>query len=313
MPDANPGGLPPPPPSRGRDREVWVGVFVLAGLATALALLFTLTDAALFRGRYLVTTLVPDAGGIRRGDPVQMRGVNIGRVQRFKISPEGVAIRLEIEGEYSIPVDSRVELKSAGLLGGMVADVQPGSSSESLRNGGRLPGSNASQLMSTATGVANSAHDLLERLQKALTEQTIANLKNTAANAERGSAELEKLLKDLQAVTSEQRGKLSELTDTLRKTAQSLDKTVSRPELDRAIARLDDLTAQMNKVAGSLDRSSASLESVLARVDHGEGTLGRLSKDEALYESLTQASRSLNQLLEDIRRNPKKYVKLSLF
>src|SRR6185369_13908482 len=86
-----PAGTPPP---RGRDREVMVGVFVLVGLIAAIASLLVLTDAALFRGRYIITTTVPDAGGIRRGDPVSLKGVNIGRIQRFKIGPNGVDIRL---------------------------------------------------------------------------------------------------------------------------------------------------------------------------------------------------------------------------
>ena len=50
------------------------------------------TDAATFRGRYIITTFVPNAGGIRRGDPVQMRGVNIGRVTDFQMVPDGVAV-----------------------------------------------------------------------------------------------------------------------------------------------------------------------------------------------------------------------------
>ena len=106
--------LPVAPPARGHDRELIVGLFVIVGVLSVLGALFTFTDAALFRGRYIVTTIVPDAGGIRKGDPVQMRGVNIGRVKSFHISPEGVAIRLEVEGEYKIPSDSRVELEVGG-------------------------------------------------------------------------------------------------------------------------------------------------------------------------------------------------------
>ena len=115
--------LPTLEPSRSRDRELWVGVFVIMGALAILTALYTLTDAALFRGRYIIETVVVDAGGIRRGDPVQMRGVNIGRVASFHIVPAGVSVNLEIEGRYPIPVDSRVELRSSGILGGMVANV----------------------------------------------------------------------------------------------------------------------------------------------------------------------------------------------
>ena len=96
---------------------MWVGLFLILGLMAVLAALFVLTDAAIFRGRYIVSTHVADAGGIRRGDPVQMRGVNIGRVQRFQIDKDRVEIRLELEGEYPVPKDSHVELKSSGLAG----------------------------------------------------------------------------------------------------------------------------------------------------------------------------------------------------
>src|SRR6185436_14856648 len=87
-----------------------------------------------------ISTRVQDAGGIRRGDPVQMRGVNIGRVQRFFIRQDGVEVRLEIEGEYKIPKDSQVALTSAGLLGGMVAEVVPGRSSDYVGYGDQLTG-----------------------------------------------------------------------------------------------------------------------------------------------------------------------------
>ena len=114
------------PPARGRYREAWVGLFVVAGLLAVLMTLALMTDAAMFRGRYIVITNVPNASGIRKGDPVQMRGVNVGRIIGFTIAQQGVDIRLEIEGEYPIPTDSRVELKASGLLGGMFADVIPG-------------------------------------------------------------------------------------------------------------------------------------------------------------------------------------------
>jgi phospholipid/cholesterol/gamma-HCH transport system substrate-binding protein len=70
----------------------------------------------------------------------------------------------------------------------------------------------------------------------------------------------------------------------------------------------------------SLGRASRSIESVLGRMERGEGTLGRLSKDDALYlkasRALDQASRAAEELArlgEDVRRHPERYVKLSLF
>ena len=61
------------------------------------------------------------------------------------------------------------------------------------------------------------------------------------------------------------------------------------------------------------DAAAISLRSVLARIDGGEGTLGRLSTDDALYVSLSTAAESLNALLLDLQANPKKYINISIF
>jgi phospholipid/cholesterol/gamma-HCH transport system substrate-binding protein len=313
MTDAATGALPPAPPARGRNRELWVGLFVLVAMALGLLLLFTMTDPALFRGRYIVTTTVPDAGGIRRGDPVQMRGVNIGRILFFRIGAQGVEIGLEIEGEYTIPVDSRAHLKSAGLLGGMVADVEPGASAEVLRNGGHIPGTTAASLMPAAERITQSGEKVLARVQEALSEKTVADFQKTAAGLERGSAEAEALLKELRSLTAEQRGQVRKITESLRLSVEGLQGATTRPELTRAIERLDAITQQLDKTTSTLERSTTSLESVLARIERGEGTLGRLSKDDALYTHMDEASQNLSKLLDDVRRNPKRYVKLSVF
>lgn len=300
-------------PRRSRNNEVWVGLFVILGVVAILATLFTLTDAALFRGRYIIGTVVPDAGGIRRGDPVQMRGVNIGRVQAFRISHEGVEIRLEIEGEYEIPKDSRVELKSFSLLSGLAAIVIPGTSTSYARSGDRLPGSSEAGIMETATNIADEAEKTLGRVQALLSEGTV---KNVEASSDR----LKVLLRQLSQVTEEQRRELNGLMTSLRASAGQVEKATAGPELEQALKRIDELTVKAGGTVDSLQRSSGSLEALVARIEKGEGTLGKLASDDALYASLNKTVENLNgaaadlrELLQDVKKNPKRYVKFSLF
>ena len=298
---------------RKRDRELWVGIFVVIGIIATFAMLFVMTDAATFRGRYIITTFVPSAGGIRRGDPVQMRGVNIGRVQRFKMAPEGVAIRLEIEGEYDIPSDSHVELKSSGLLGGVVADVVPGRAEKVLKNGDTLPGQSEEAMMDTTNRIAGQVETVLGRMDTLLDKGTIDNVHAS-------TSDLRRLLRELNATVSEQRRELLALNRSLQKSSEGIEratagieKITTAPELDRTIKRLDTLTQRIDEVANSLDRSSRSLETVMARIDRGEGTLGKLTKDDALYNNLNAAAVNLNKLAEDIRAQPRKYINLKVF
>jgi phospholipid/cholesterol/gamma-HCH transport system substrate-binding protein len=305
--------LPPPPPGRSHNRELWVGLFVIVGIAAVLLALFTLTNAAMFRGRYVVTTLLPNAGGIRKGDPVQMRGVNIGRIQKFRIDMGGVAVRLEIEGEYSIPSDSRVELKSASLLGGMVADIIPGSSTTALRGGETMAGTKPAGAFDSAADIASQAQKTLGRVQALLSQKTVDSV-------EASSVELNGLLKQLSAVATEQRKELVALTSSLRKSAEGMEKVTAGPELQDTVKRLDALTKKLDGLTASLDRSSQSMETILGRIERGEGTLGKFSKDDALYLNASEAMANVNnavvemrKLTEDIRKEPKKYLKLSFF
>jgi phospholipid/cholesterol/gamma-HCH transport system substrate-binding protein len=305
--------LPPAPVRRGLDREVMVGLFVIAGIAATVIALFTLTDAAMFRGRYVVTTVVPDAAGIRKGDPVLMRGVNIGRVQRFDIDKDKVVIRLEVEGEYKIPKDSRVEIKGQGLLGGMTADVVPGQSNEFMRDEDNMPGGLGPGMFDKVNDLSSSADKALARVQALLSDTTVKSV-------ESGSAELNALLKDMRAVVAEERGELKKLTTNLRASAESLQKATAGPELEQAVKRMDSITKQLDEVSASLSRSSKSAEGLMSRIDKGEGVLGKLSKDDALYvnaneavKSFTKASQEMAKLMEDLRRQPKRYLNLSLF
>lgn len=305
--------LPPMPPARGRYREAWVELFVVAGLAAVLITLGVLTDAALFRGRYIVTTSVPDAGGIRKGDPVLMHGVNIGRILGFGISEAGVKLRLEIEGEYPIPSDSRVELKAQGLLGGMIADVVPGASAQKAKWGDELPGKSGIGLFDKMNSLAGEADKVAAKVQGLLSDETVKDLQGGASGARRS-------LEELQAILKEQRGEIRVLIASLKRSAEGMEKVTTGPELERTLKRVDELTLRLDGTTSTLDRSSKSLESILARMDRGEGTLGKLSKDDELYRNASEATANLNKatvelnkLLTDFQAHPRKYINLKVF
>ena len=312
--------IPPPPVARSKDRAILVGVFVIFGLVAVLLSLFTFTDAAFFRGRYIVTTHVSNAGGIRRGDPVQMRGVNIGRIQRFKISHDDVAIRLEIEGEYDVPADSKVVLKSAGIVGGMVADVIPGISDKKVGNGDTLPGASETSLSDITSRISTQAETVLSRMEALLDKPTIDSVHAS-------SADLSQVLKTLSATVTEQRRELRDIAQSLHRSTASMEKITGAPEWDRTLKRVDSMTEQANVITRRLDgvsttleKSSQSMQSVLGRVERGEGSLGKLTKHDKLYDRLSEAAANMNQasvnlskLADDIRKDPKRYLSIKVF
>lgn len=296
-------------PPRAGGKEVRIGLFVIAGVLSALVALFLLTDPAAFRGRYLVTTTVAEAGGLRRGDPVQMLGVNIGRVHAFELSDEqeAVDVVLEIEGRWKVPVDSRVRLVSLGLLGGRIADITPGPSSEYVRDGDVLPGEIVSGLADAAGDLGGEAEVVIDRVKSLLSDPTVEAVRSSAV-------ELEKLLQSLNTLTEAQGQEMERLVASLNRSAEGLEEaTGAGPDVARAIARADSTMLQLRRTSDTLSQTMGSLRTILERVERGEGTLGKLATDDSLYANLNRALESVARLTTDLRENPGRYVKLAIF
>ncbi len=294
-------------PKGTKGHEVRVGIFVMLGILSFVFVLFWLTDPATLRGRYILVTEVEHAGGIRRGDPIQMRGVNVGRIRGFEMRDDGrVAISLEMEGRWRIPVDSRTQMGASGIFGGRTMEIVAGASPNFLQPWDTLPGGEggAGGLMDSATEIGDEATAVLGRLQTLLDQGTVDAVKGSAG-------ELERLLTELAGMTREQRGTLQRLTESLAGTAEGL-KGVG-PDAARAIVRADSAMAALAETTQNLDSAASALRSLLERMDRGEGTLGRLAQDDALYVNLSRAAESLASLVADVQANPRKYINVSIF
>lgn len=297
-------------PRDGSGREFLIGAFVLLGLMSFITVLFLLTDPATLRGRYMLVTEMANAGGIRRGDPVQLRGVNIGRIHSFEMTPAGrVAITMEIEGQWSVAEGSVATLTSSGIFGGRTMEIDPGSGQQLLTEWDTIPGlDEGGGLMETAARLGTDAEAVLQRLETLLDTPTVRSVQASAQD-------VEGLVREFRGLLSEQRDELAELTATMTRAARGLETTANEagPDVASAAARADSLLARMGETRERLDRVLGSLDSVLGRMERGEGTLGRLSRDEALYSNMAAAASSLDSLLVDIRLNPKRYVTIEIF
>jgi phospholipid/cholesterol/gamma-HCH transport system substrate-binding protein len=290
--------------------EAKVGLFVLLGLISFVVVLFWMTDPATLRGRYMLVTVVDHAGGVRAGDPVQMQGVNIGRVNGFEmVGPGRVDITLEIEGEWRVPRGSRTIMGEAGLFGGRTLEIVRSTSTEVLAEGDTIQGEGAggSGLLGSVDQLTAQAGSVLSAIDSLLAPATIGNVQGSAR-------ELEGLLSELSGVIREQRSTLAQITESLARSAEGLEQAAAAgPDVASAVARADSAMTVLTAAGANLDAATVSLRSVLARMDAGEGTLGRLSTDDALYVNLNAAAESVAALVQDLQANPSRYINISIF
>ena len=266
-----------PVPEQAGKRQVRIGMFVLAGLIATIYLLYLLTDPATFRGRYKLTTVVENVLGLRKGDPVQMRGVTVGRVHDFEMGmgSEDVVIILEVEGQWLVPEGSSTQLVTPGLMAPRTVEIVPGPGPGTIGPGDVLPGIAVKGLLDDTESLGEKGQLVLDRITELLSPENVDAIGESAGG-------LNKLVGELSGIVESESDNLKELIESLSRAADGLaEVTASGPELGEdltsTMARADSLMARLNATSESIEGVVGSLETILARIEGGEGTLGNSS------------------------------------
>ena len=298
-------------PEQAGKRQVRIGMFVLAGLMATTWLLFLLTDPATFRGRYQVTTTVDNVMGLRKGDPVQMRGVTIGQVHDFELGGQGedVVIILEVEGEWLIPEGSTTQLVTPGLMAPRTVEIVPGPGPGTIGRGDTMPGIAVRGLLDDTETLGEKGQIALDRIAELLSRENL--------DAFGGSAEgLNTLMSELSDLVESEKENVKELIQSLNSAADGLAGVTGpefREDLTSLVAGADSLMGRLNGTSESIEGAVASFEAILARLEKGEGTLGQLLVNDTLFTNLAAAVESARLLMDDLRENPGRYINFSIF
>ncbi|HEY9516217.1 MAG TPA: MlaD family protein [Gemmatimonadaceae bacterium] len=309
--------------------ELKVGALIIAALAIVVIAVVKLGEAAsLFAERYELVTLLGNASGLREGGSVTVAGQLAGTVEHIELlPPDGdttrnlrVVMELDESLRQQVRLDSRVKLKSLGLLGDKVLDISPGTPRYAALSAGdtvpSLPSVDYEQVIeqaSTAVGdLVLLTHDL-----RTITE-----------GMSRGEGTMGQLLTN--------RSLYDQLTTTLtgvnallarvQKPTGTLGRLMDDPalydHLSSVTVQLDTVLRQMRSTSGTFGRllyddtlysrmlsATTTADSVLGLVAGGDGFAARMLTDQQLYDQLNKTLTELNSILEDLRRNPRKYTR----
>ncbi len=310
--------------------QVRVGLLVLMALVLLSVGVFLVGDTGnVFGHRYQLVTLVRSAAGLVPGAAVQLAGQTVGQVDDIRfISPderptsgEAVAIwmAINIDVRDQIRRDSRAQVRTQGLLGDKLIDIRPGSPDAEILAAGDTVASAASldydallaegaeavgDLVTVARNLADLTEGILEGrgtlgqlvVDDVMYERLVgltASLDSLIAAASSPDNSLMRLLRD------------DTLYAAIRSSAAAFD-TLARSVVEGEgtlgqMIRSDSLYADLRSTVNRTD-------SLLATVLAGEGSAGRLFTDEAMYEELLRTLVELNAILEDVRRDPERYV-----
>lgn len=327
-----------------RRREVMVGLVLTAGLAVA-AISTIVLKGYDWRGNFTtVDALFEEVGQVMEGSAVKVRGVEIGRVQAVSVEPSGRAVRLtlQIRRDVMLPRDAVVLLSPESLFGDWQAEIVsrlafPRYPFYESRQANVLPGyalPDISRLTAAADEIAQNLTVLTDRVELAFTEETAMNLKTAIDNIGEVSNELSQLVsqqaRSIEQLTVEVQASAQDLGGAARAARRSFegvnslladgtadtlvgDARLAVRNFTEASSRLNQTVDRLDRAIGEADSTLTRLNRVGARLEAGEGTLGRMLTDTTFALRAESALLELNALLADFRENPKRYVRLSIF
>lgn len=335
---------------KSRD-EVVVGATILVFLALIVAGAFWLSESYLGQGGALRLARFRTVGGLNVGSPVVLRGVRVGRVEEIRLAEgDWVETSLQIYPDVILPHSPAIVAASASLFGEWQASIVD---LEEIRDGDpnvlreletaaaegddAWPGAtlpDIGQLTAQAGRIASDIASFSSRIETAFNEEAVLNL-------QRSIREFHEVADQINEFTIEQTEVLGEVTESVRATtgivsdaASSFQRTMARidsatvagrldtimtntaevsTDLRHAVADFRELIGTINARRVSFDRIIGSTDSLFSRLQEGQGTIGRLVGDSTLYVEASKAVAEFRELISDIRANPRKYFKFSVF
>ena len=302
---------------------------IKTGLIAVAALIFFIWGFNYLGGKNLFKPKVPtffteytNVQGLNTASPVTINGFQVGKVQEIKFdkNPEKQGrfiVEYSMEADFEFSKNSIVRIYSEGLMGGKALAIIPDYKGEIAQSGDFLKGDIESDFLADFTDKLNplqskvesmivAADSLLVGLNDMLDETTKNKIKSSVSNLDRSMANLNELTNEVNQVLVDNK---EGIKNTLAGTQQVTEKIQALT--DNINSEISD--AQLAKTVQNLNNSVERINSIVSKLEKGDGSLGKLLQDEDLYNNLNDASNSLDLLLNDLKNNPKKYVHFSVF
>lgn len=255
--------------------------------------------------------------GLALSTPVTINGLPVGKVMDIKFNEDGsgnLRVRLLVDNDFDFSKNSLAELYEPGLIGGRAIAIVPAfDGAEKAKNGDVLKGDvkpGLSELVSQRLNPLQqkiekmmlSADSLLVNINGIFDEETKNNMKQSIAGLNQTISNFKTTTDILNQTISGNQGKIDNMINNA----------------DRATSNLAEVTeslkdSNLDETIKNFESTIASFDVIMADMKSGKGSIGKLLNDEGLYNNLEGASLQLEQLLQDMKLNPKRYVHFSLF
>ncbi len=309
-------------------REVKIGVFATLCLAAMFWGINFLKGKNVLSPNYIYYAIFDQVDGLENTNDVLINGFKVGVVKKIEFEKGNTGrfiVSLLIGKKYHIPTNVVAKMISADIMGGKAIKLEYKASNEYIQPGDTLKSQIETglidQLGHQMVPVKEKAERMMVEMEKTLKimsevfnennriqlNQSFSNLNKSLYNVNQVTAELDTMLKpngtlrkmftNVESISNNLKNNNKDLTNII-KNFSSISDSISRIRVVATFRQLDSSISQFN--------------TIVTKINAGEGTLGNLIKNDTLYFNLENASRGLDLLIKDIKSNPKRYINFSV-
>lgn len=295
-------------------REVKTAILVISGILLFIWLFNFLKGNDLLTTSRTYYTTYDNVEGLVPSTPVTINGLTVGKVQDIKFTDDGsgkLLVKMIVENDFKFSKNSEAQLYEAGLIGGKAIAIIPAfDNAENAKKDDYLKGTvkdglselvnqRLTPLQEKIEKVMVSADSLLRNINSVLDDKTKTSLKASISG-------------------------IQDIVSNFKETSKSIDLLVigNQEKLSNTLTNFEDVSGNLSQITDSIAKANLSqtiknlentvgnFNTLLTNIDNGEGTVGKLMKDETVYNNLENATKELEELLRDIKLHPNRYRRI---
>jgi phospholipid/cholesterol/gamma-HCH transport system substrate-binding protein len=298
------------------NKEIKTAALVIGGILLFIYGFSYLKGKSIFKDTKTLYTVYDEVEGLIPGAKVTINGLSIGKISNIDFLPSTtkILVTMDVRKELNFSTESAAMLYEVGLIGGKAISIVPKfDNNKTIQSGDTL----RSEIKPSFTDLINrqieplqikiesmltNADSLFVGVSNVLDSDTQANLKNTLENLSVTMENLNNASLAAHNILAQNQEQLNATFVNIKDTSENLKSitdSISSAEISRSI--------------NQFSKTVAGLNTIVSAIDAGEGTAGKLIRDEALYDNLRAATKELELLMRDLKNHPKRYVHFSLF
>ncbi|MEN5310123.1 MlaD family protein [Chryseobacterium cucumeris] len=306
-------------------KELKAGVIALLAIVGFVVLFQFMKGKSLFTTDNIFYAKYDNVEGLAQSAAVSINGLKVGQVDKIipitsKDGKINFVVKVTVDNKFEFSKNSSLEIFEPGLMSGKEMRVNLMYGGPTAKDGDTLKGAfklgTLGSLSSQVGPVKDQLQVVLHRVDSLMANanqvfdaQNRAEIKALLANLNKTVGALQSTAGSVNTLVGHNDPKLQKVLDDASLTMQSGKVTLDK--YGHLAESID--TKQLNATIASLDATVGKLNEVIGGIDKGEGSLGKLMKDDQLYNNLNSASSNLNTLIEDMKANPKRYINFSVF